>query len=147
MGERGFLFLGFKGRFLPHLWGWGELWQTAFLAHVFPCHLHRHAATYAIRMAPNYVGKQVRPFLQFHNCRHVGQIPFKCLMKGAVVNSKGVHRTLTAGYCPLRLGRMTLRAEHGRGPAYVMTLHTLLKSQLVIFAAVPEGFCVRRWMG
>src|SRR5712692_3559021 len=92
-----------------------ELRQSYLVVQFFEHHLNRHPALYLVRLDPDEIGDDLRPFLQFNNNDGVWHLRGKGGMVNLVHNVKAVDLAAAADPDPVRPRRQTIRASLMRG--------------------------------
>jgi hypothetical protein len=125
----------------PFLTG-AELGETHICGDILPFHLDGHIAMDILRPTADDVGHHAGPFIQFHECDHIGYVILKVRVIGPVINDIGIYLSPPLCRCPSGLLGMAIRAKKRGRPADTTAFSAFLKPKLVLPAAIPEGLCV-----
>src|SRR5579864_167915 len=89
---------------------WPELRQSHLVAEFFEHHLNLHPTLYLVRLDPNEIRDDLRPFLQSNNNDGVGHFGGKRGVVNLVHDVEAVDLAAAADLDPARPGRQTIRA-------------------------------------
>jgi len=91
---------------------WSEFGKTEFLGDVFPEYFHGHVTFNFVGFAANKIAEETRPFLKYDNRGYIGHFALKSWMISLVVDSIGVHCTLSGGLYQLSIIRVAVGTDY-----------------------------------
>jgi len=115
-----------------------EFGQRDFRCDIVPGNCHIHSDFDFLRFTIDNICQEMRPLIQFHNCRHIGNLIYKFRVIRGMIYRIGVNGSMSAGNYSFGFFFITFWVYNGSRPADMAACLTLLKFEFVVFASVPE---------